>query len=125
MQIDQFFGTKKENVQKIIERTKATTLKKADQRALEMQHLKPDTIQPYAGIPPIVDDITRLSVMLVFPDDSELDKFKKHFRVAQHGEASVTNIGLLLALVNEIESGRITYEKDTWTIRYSNTKGSN
>ena len=112
MKIDQFFGTKRKNVQEVIANTKE------GQRKAEMAHLKPDPLRPYTGPPPIIDDITRLSVMLVFPDDNELEKFKRQFRVAQHGEASVTNIEVLIALLDEMEAGRIFYEKDSGTINY-------
>jgi hypothetical protein len=91
----------------------------AEQRALEMRALQPEKLKPYAGAAPSDNKIKQRTVMLVFKDDEGLDLMCKHFHVANYVAKSVTNIDKLVALLREMEAGRITYDKKGDRIVYN------
>jgi hypothetical protein len=120
MGIERFFTAGKSNkVQESVQERKRKAKSKQEERELEMQHLKPNKLPPYAGKAPTVDNITKQSVKLVFKSEEDLDKFKNHFHVPKYIEPSVTNIELLMALIDELESGRIKYDKKKQCIQYN------
>lgn len=119
MGIDNFFGAKRIDIQKKVEEFRSKSNDKQTEREFERRYLKPEPIPDYTGKQPMESLITRLSVRLIFPTKEDLELFSKHFRVAQYVEASVTNIGLLLAFVHELEKGRLRYDKETGRIRYT------
>lgn len=122
MGIDNFFNAKRNVVQdSVYERKKQEASSKAEEREFEMENLKPDKLPPYAGEQPTKGKLKEQSVKLVLRSEEELEKFKRHFRVPNYIEPSVTNIGLLMALLDELDSGRIQYDKKSERIVYNNS----
>jgi len=118
--LDSFFGSKRNVVQENVHERKQQASSKSEERELERENLNPDKLPPYAGEGPETDKIKKQSVKLVFHSEETLEKFKRHFRVANYIEPSVTNIDLLEALLEELESGRIQYDKKEKCITYNN-----
>jgi hypothetical protein len=116
------FFTRRRHVDDAVEARKATLETKEEQRQMEFDYLKPEPLTPYTGTDPNVDPILALSVKLVFPDKPALAQFKRHFKVAKYVEPSVTNIGVLLAILDELDAGRIVYDKSTDKISYTTTE---
>lgn len=119
MGIGKFFNTGKRNiVQETVQKKKQQTKSKKEERELEMQYLKPDKLPSYVGKSPTINNIKKQSVKLVFKSEDDLQVFKNHFHVPKYIEPSVTNIELLMVLLEELESGRIKYDSKKQSISY-------
>jgi len=117
--LENSFNTRHVNVTDKIKDLKNTGNKSLEeQRQLEQDYLKPEHLRPYLGVNPSIDPIAKLTVKLVFPSEERLEQFKRHFRVAKYVEPSVTNIGVLCALLDELDTGRIAYDKNGKCIAY-------
>lgn len=120
MGINNFFDISRNVVQTSVYEQKKQVSSKAEERELEMKNLKPDKLPPYAGEKSTENKLKKQSVKLVLRSEEELKKFKRHFRVPNYIEPSVTNIELLMALLDELDSGRIQYDKKSGRITYHN-----
>ena len=118
MALDNIFKVKRIRVDEKVEKRKAEASTKEEQRQLELDYLKPEPLVPYGGEEPTIDPIIKLTVKLVFPSLLALEQFKRHFKVAKYVEPSVTNIGVLMALLDELDAQRIAYDKTTKKITY-------
>jgi hypothetical protein len=118
MTIQKFFETKRTDVQDTVKKRRKSSMSKKELRAFEEENLKPDHLKRYAGEKPIVNEIAKLTVKLIFPSIEELEKFKQHFNVSHYGGTAVTDIRPLLALIDELKSGRLIYNKKTKKIEY-------
>ena len=119
MGVGDFFGVSQNVMQGSIYERKKQVSSKAEERKLEMENLKPDKLSPYAGEKPTEGKLKKQSAKLVLRSEEELEKFKRHFSVPNYIEPSVTNIGLLMALLDELDSGRIQYDKKSERIIYN------
>jgi hypothetical protein len=94
--------------------------KKAKQkRELEQHLLKPEKIKPYVGKKPSAyakEPLLKATIKFVFTKKEEMDLIQKLLPVSQHVEMSVSNHGLLIALLKEVEEGNITYDKKTKSV---------
>ncbi len=113
------FGTQRNQVQKkVAEFRRMKNRNKAAERSFERKYLKPDTIRPYAGVEPSTDEITRLTVRFVFHKRRDLERFKQFFKTSSYKENNVTDLGLLMAFISELEKGNITYDEKEKTIAH-------
>jgi len=118
MGVGGFFGVSQNVMQGSVHERKKQASTKAEERELEMENLKPDKLSPYAGEKPGTSDVKKRAVKIVFKSAEDFEKFKRYFYVSEYVEPSVTNIDLLVALLDELDSGRIQYDKRSRRIIY-------
>lgn len=112
--ISELLGGQESKVVKFERLAKGKSLK--ERRKLEQTLLKPDKIKPYTGEKPgpqAKEPLLKSTIKFVFAKKEELALIKKHLPVSIHVEQSVSNHGLLIALIREVDEGRITYDKKT------------
>jgi hypothetical protein len=88
-------------------------------RELEMNLLHPEKIKPYVGKKPSAtakEPLLKSTVKFVFTKEAEMALVQKLLPVSQHVEMSVSNHGLLIALLKEVDEGNITYDKKTKSV---------
>jgi hypothetical protein len=93
--------------------------KAREKRDLETHLLQPEKIKPYTGKKPTAqakEPLLKATVKFVFAKEEEMALVKKHLPVSVHVENSVSNHGLLIALLNEVDQGNITYDKKTKSV---------
>lgn len=87
---------------------------KEERRHLEATLLTPDKIPEYTGEEPPLSAAKPLSnrtVMLVFGHEDHMELFAKHFKVSRKPSLSVTDNGILLALLKGLERGDLIYDE--------------
>lgn len=89
---------------------------KSEIRDLEKHLLKPEKIPPYAGPVPLATELERRTIKIIFPDVKTFKLFEKYFFVSHSIENSTHRIGLLLALLNNLENGDLRYDKESGTL---------
>ena len=117
MGINSFLGKQESRVDRF--EKAAQGLDKEAKRKLEMSLLKPEKIAPYTGEKSSAMGLGGLTVKMVLPDRETFDIFSKYFHVAHYkignGENSTTDIGVLLALLEGLESGQFRYRNGVLT----------
>jgi hypothetical protein len=96
-------------------------------RELEQHLLKPEKIKQYVGNKPSAyakEPLLRSTVKFVFTKDDEMALVQKLLPVSHHVEMSVSNHGLLIALLKEVDEGNITYDKKTKSVTIQRTGAS-
>lgn len=120
MGINKFLG--KETSNKVAQFQKEKKGKSGPEvRKLEEQLLKPDKIPPYAGKQPPTsakDPLSVRTVKMVLSNKDDLLLFKKYFPVLMYVEPCITKIDLLLDFLQELENGKIYYDKKTRQFTY-------
>jgi len=109
--INDFIGGQKSRVDRFEKASKGKT--KKERRALEQKLLKPEKIPPYTGPAPTAEGIDQFAVRIILPGRDEFDLFEKYFKVSYSVEKSVSNLALLISILESIEQGEIQYDKET------------
>ncbi|MHA2366943.1 MAG: hypothetical protein ACXAC7_23525 [Candidatus Hodarchaeales archaeon] len=107
--IDEFLGKKRNKIKEFEQLSKDKTQK--EKRELEVKLLKPEKIPKYTGKKSFGLGIKKHSVKLVFSGDKDFEKFKRHFKVLENPEKSVSNLSLLLLFLDKLNNGEFKYNK--------------
>lgn len=120
MKLAEFFGVKKVDIQRQAEKRLTQIKNKEDKRIFERQNMKPypDKLPDYTGKEPIANEIDRLTIRLVFHSTEDVDKFKRWFRVSNFKGPNITDLGLIMALLENLENGNLLYDYKTKTLTY-------
>ncbi len=86
---------------------------KAEERILEETLLVPEKIPAYTGKKAAPATPRDYAVTFFFRDAESLALVQKHFRVSSYVEKAVSNVALLLALLEKLESGELSYDVKT------------
>ena len=122
--VKSLLGDSESSVEKFLELSKGKTGK--EKRELEQRLLKPEKIKKYTGtkVPKTSKEpLLKSTVKFVFTKKEELELMKRTLPVSKHVEMSVSNHGLLIALLREVDEGRITYDKKTQKVTVVKGKG--
>lgn len=97
---------------------------KKETRSLEQTMLRPEKLPPISKFKGGKDALSGRTIKIVFPDNASSKLFRKYFRVSSYVENSVTNISLLLLILEDLESERIIYNEKEGTISYPRRRDS-
>ena len=111
MGFDQFFNRDGDKVEKY--EAMAVTATEEEKREFETSLLVPAALPPYGGEQPTADLMEGMTVRLVFPDEESAAVFCKHVHVTNYVEKSTDDVGMLLALLDLVEEGKIVYDRKT------------
>lgn len=89
----------------------ATT--KQEERLLEETLLIPEKIPAYTGKKAAPATPRDYAVTFFFGDADSLALVQKHFRVSSYVEKAVSNVALLMALIEKLETGELRYDVKT------------
>lgn len=87
---------------------KAST--KAEERKLEETMLTPEKLPAYTGKKTTAATPRDYAVTFFFHDADSLALVQKYFRVSTYVEKAVGNVSLLMALLENLESGELYYD---------------
>ncbi len=88
-------------------------------RALEEKLLKPEKIPKHVGkTPTATSPIQEKSIRVFFPTRKWVRLFKKHFKCFEYIENSTVEVDMILALLKDLESGRIRYDEKRKKLRF-------
>lgn len=121
--IRNLIGVQESKVVKFLRLSKGKSSK--EKRELEQRLLQPEVIKPYTGQPPgpqAKEPLLKHTIKFVFARQHELDLVKRTLPVSNHVEMSVANHGLLIALLKEVDEGRISYDKKSQTVSHKEPK---
>ena len=86
-------------------------LSQKEQRSLEMAVLKPDKLPPIIQRVEYLTPLRRDYVKLKFRVHHDFDLFCNYFKVLNYVETNVTDLSRLIAILNAMEAGVITYSE--------------
>lgn len=118
MNIKEFMGEQKGKIEPFTIACIGKT--KEEKRLLEQQMLKPAILPPFSKKKKISSAIENRTVRLVFSDKDSFNLFTKHFSILKAGGNNIRNLDLLIAVLQELESGRMQYESSTGKITFIN-----
>jgi hypothetical protein len=94
------------------------TATEEEKRKLEMETMRPERLPHYGGEEPgatASDPIGSRVVKVVLRTDATLDLMRKHFGVRNYVEPNIREIVKFEALLQALEEGIITYDKESNT----------
>lgn len=98
---------------------------KEEVRQLEQKFLKPSKLPAYHKPENAKDALISRTIKLVFVTEADVELFKKHFKVSTYKENNVLDTNLLIALLTELEEGRLAYDEKAKLLRYTKIKSRN
>lgn len=84
---------------------------KEEVRKLEQTMLQPGRLPPFTQPQTYKDALAERSVRVVFPTPESFTLFKKYFKVSTYIEQNVTDIKMLIELLEALDEGRLKIEE--------------